>query len=111
MRASAEGPVFREPWQAQAFALALSLSQRGLFSWSEWATTLGKEIKTAQADGAPDTGENYYRNWLAALERLVAEKGLTDRQTLARTCEAWRCAYARTPHGTPIELRPDDFGG
>jgi nitrile hydratase accessory protein len=107
----AEGPVFREPWEAQAFALALSLNERGVFSWKEWAATLGEEIKKAQAADDPDTGETYYRHWLAALERLVAAKGLADAETLARTRGAWQRASRRTPHGAPIELRPDDFGG
>ena len=102
-------PVFREPWEAQAFALALSLHERGAFSWNEWTAALGEEIKKAQAQGDPDTGETYYRHWLAAIERLVAAKGLADAQTLARTRAAWQRACARTPHGTPIELRPDDF--
>jgi len=105
-----EGPIFREPWEAQAFALALSLHERGVFSWNEWTDTLGKEIKKAQAAGDPDTGETYYHHWLAALECLVAAKGLADAQTLARTRNAWQRACARTPHGTPIELRPDDYG-
>jgi nitrile hydratase accessory protein len=108
---NAEGPVFREPWEAQAFALALSLNQRGLFTWSEWATTLGDEIKKAQAAGDPDTGETYYQHWLATLERIVAAKGLADPTTLSRTRDAWQRACARTPHGTPIELSPDDFHG
>ncbi len=101
--------VFREPWEAQAFALALTLHQRGVFSWSEWAATLGEEISKAQASGDPDTGETYYRHWLAALERLIAAKGLADPHTLARTREAWRRACVRTPHGTPIALQPADF--
>ncbi len=105
----AGGPVFREPWEAEAFALALSLNERGLFTWTEWAATLGEEIKKAQAAGDPDTGETYYRHWLATLERIVAAKGLTDAGTLARTRYAWQRACARTPHGTPIALRPDDF--
>jgi nitrile hydratase accessory protein len=106
-----EGPVFREPWEAQAFALALSLNERGVFTWKEWAATLGEEIKKAQAAGDPDTGETYYHHWLATLERIVAAKGLTDPGTLARTRDAWEHACARTPHGTPIELRPNDFEG
>ena len=106
-----EGPVFREPWEAQAFALALSLQERGVFTWSEWAATLGNEIKKAQAAGDPDTGETYYHHWLATLERIVAQKGLADPHTLARTRHAWEHACARTPHGTPIELRPSDFEG
>jgi nitrile hydratase accessory protein len=105
-----EGPVFREPWEAEAFALALSLNERGLFTWTEWAATLGEEIRKAQAAGDPDTGETYYRHWLATLERMVAAKGLADAAKLSRTRNAWERACARTPHGTPIELRPDDFG-
>ncbi|HVQ77628.1 MAG TPA: nitrile hydratase accessory protein [Candidatus Binatia bacterium] len=105
----AEGPVFGEPWEAQAFAMALALHARGLFTWPEWAATLAAEIERAQAAGDPDTGETYYRHWLAALERIVAEKGVADAQTLARYHEAWDRAAERTPHGRPIELRPDDF--
>ena len=104
-----EGPVFREPWEAQAFALAVSLNERGVFTWSEWAAALGDEIKKAQAAGDPDTGETYYRHWLAALERIVAAKGLADPHALARTRDAWQRACARTPHGKPIELQADDF--
>jgi len=106
-----EGPVFSEPWQAEAFALALSLNERGVFTWSEWAQMLGDEIKKAQALGDPDTGETYYHHWLATLERMLAEKGLTDPAQLARTRDAWVNACARTPHGEPIELRPNDFRG
>ena len=107
----AEGPVFREPWEAQAFAMALALHERGVFSWNEWAETLSGEIKRAQAAGDPDTGETYYRHWLAALERLVASKGVTTSETLHRYRDAWDQAADRTPHGMPIELRPEDFKG
>ena len=103
------GPVFREPWEAQAFSMALALHQRGVFTWPEWAAALADEIKHAQAAGDPDTGETYYRHWLATLERLVTEKGVASGQTLARYRDAWDRAADRTPHGTPIELRPDDF--
>ncbi|HTS41634.1 MAG TPA: nitrile hydratase accessory protein [Xanthobacteraceae bacterium] len=105
----AEGPVFCEPWEAQAFAMTLALHARGLFTWPEWAATLGAEIKKAQDLGDPDTGETYYRHWLNALERLVSEKGITDRAMLARYHDAWDHAADRTPHGKPIELRPEDF--
>src|SRR5690606_11357830 len=84
-----EGPVFREPWEAQAFAMAVTLHGRGLFTWQEWAATLAGEIKRAQAAGDPDTGETYYLHWLAALERLVAEKGVTTADTLHRYRDAW----------------------
>ena len=105
----AQGPTFREPWEAQAFAMALALHQGGLFTWSEWAATLAEEIKRAQAAGDPDTGETYYRHWLATLERLVAEKGVASGDTLARYRAAWERAAGRTSHGRPIELSPDDF--
>jgi nitrile hydratase accessory protein len=104
-----DGPVFREPWEAQAFAMAVALHERGLFTWNEWANSLALEIKTAQAAGDPDTGETYYRHWLATLERLVAEKGVATPKTLRRTRDAWDHAADRTPHGTPIQLRPEDF--
>jgi nitrile hydratase accessory protein len=104
-----EGPVFREPWEAQAFAMALALQARGVFTWGEWAAALGAEIKRAQAAGDPDTGETYYRHWLATLERILAEKGVANSTALARTRHAWEHAAERTPHGTPIELTADDF--
>jgi nitrile hydratase accessory protein len=104
-----DGPVFRAPWEAEAFALAVSLNERGLFTWKEWAVTLGEEIKKAQAAGDPDTGDTYYHHWLATLERIVAAKGLADTGALARTRDAWQQACARTPHGTPIELCQEDF--
>jgi nitrile hydratase accessory protein len=105
----AEGPVFREPWEAQAFAMTLALHERRLFTWPEWAQTLGDEIRRAQAAGDPDTGETYYRHWLNALERLVREKGIADAATLARYRDAWDRAADHTPHGQPVELRPQDF--
>ena len=104
-----DGPVFREPWEAQAFAMALALHERGLFSWNEWAAALADEIRRAQAGGDPDTGETYYRHWLATLERMVAEKGIATAATLHRYRDAWDHAADRTPHGRPIELKREDF--
>jgi len=103
------GPVFRAPWEAHAFAIALALYQKGLFAWSEWSAMLGEEIKKAQAAGDPDTGETYYLHWLATLERMVAEKGAASPQALAQHYQAWERATHRTPHGKPIELRAEDF--
>jgi nitrile hydratase accessory protein len=103
----ADGPVFREPWEAQAFALAVALHERGRFTWTEWAAALAAEIKTAQAAGDPDTGETYYRHWLAALERLVAAKALAGRGELETRRAQWDRAARATPHGQPIELAND----
>jgi nitrile hydratase accessory protein len=106
-----EERTFREPWEAQAFALTVALHERGVFSWPEWSACLAEEIADAQRAGDPDTGETYYRHWLRALERLVAERQLTDAATLDRYRHAWTRAAERTLHGTPIELTAEDFAG
>jgi nitrile hydratase accessory protein len=98
------GPVFREPWEAHAFALVVRLSEAGHFTWSEWVRTLIDEIRAAQQRGDPDTGEHYYHHWLRAAERLCMEKSLVDRAALERRKDEWRRAYLHTPHGQPIEL-------
>jgi nitrile hydratase accessory protein len=100
----AGGPVFAEPWEAQAFALAVKLSEQGHFTWKEWAAALADELKAAVDHGEPDDGSRYYQHWLAALERLVAAKGLSDPAALLARKEAWAEAYRHTPHGKPIEL-------
>ena len=100
----AQGPVFRQPWEAQAFAMALALYDRGLFAWSEFAAALAVEIKRAQSAGDADTGETYYRHWLAALERMVAEKEIASLDELAARKDAWDRAARATPHGKPITL-------
>jgi nitrile hydratase accessory protein len=105
----ADGPVFREPWEAQAFATALMLHQRSLYTWSEWARALAQQIGAAQAQGDPDRGDTYYRHWLAALETLIAAKGLSSSDELLRYQRAWKHAASRTPHGQPIELTERDF--
>ena len=89
--------------------MALALQQKGVFSWHEWAETLGDEIKKALAAGDPDDGSTYYFHWLATLERLVATKGIASSETLQRYYHAWDHAADRTPHGTPIVLEPSDF--
>jgi nitrile hydratase accessory protein len=98
------GPVFSEPWQAQAFALAVKLSEQGHFTWKEWASALAYELKAAADLGEPDDGSRYYQHWLAALERLVTSKGLSDPTSLLARKEAWADAYRHTPHGKPVEL-------
>jgi nitrile hydratase accessory protein len=105
----ADGPVFREPWEAQAFAMALALHARGLFTWNEWAAVLANEIKRAQTAGDPDTGETYYRHWLATLEYLVSAKGVASSDIQHRYRDAWDHAADRTPHGSPIILKREDF--
>jgi nitrile hydratase accessory protein len=100
----AGGPVFAEPWEAQAFALAVKLSEQGHFTWKEWAAALAEELKAAADRGEPDDGSRYYQHWLAALERLVTSKGLSDPAAMLARKEAWADAYRHTPHGKPVEL-------
>ena len=109
MPSDADGPVFREPWQAQAFALAVTLHQRGLFTWPEWAQALAAQIAAAQAGGDADLGDTYYRHWLAALESLVVARGASSGAELARYRDAWERAADRTRHGRPITLQAADF--
>lgn len=101
-------PVFREPWEAYAFAMTVRLHEQGFFTWPQWAATLATEIERAHLAGDPDLGDTYYRHWLAALERLVAEHGAASPAEQEHTREAWRRAAHRTPHGHPIELCSDD---
>jgi nitrile hydratase accessory protein len=98
------GPVFAEPWQAQAFAMAVRLSAQGHFTWKEWASALAEELKAAADRGELDDGTRYYLHWLVALERLVIGKGLLNDAELLTRKEAWADAYRHTPHGKPVEL-------
>lgn len=104
-----EPPSFRRPWEAHAFAIVVMLHQRGLISWAEWSETLACAIAEAQQQGDPDLGDTYYHHWLAALETLVARKGLGSAAELERFRAAWDHAAQRTPHGRPIELTTRDL--
>jgi nitrile hydratase accessory protein len=104
LRRDEHGPVFAEPWQAQAFALAVKLSEQGHFTWKEWATALAAELKAAEARGEPDDGTHYYEHWLVTLEHLAASKGLTEPEALLARKRAWADAYRHTPHGKPVVL-------
>ena len=106
-----DSPVFREPWEAQAFGMALALYERGLFTWDEWAQALSAQILAAQAQGDPDLGNTYYCHWLAAIEALVSVKGVSSPEELGRYQQAWHHAADRVPHGQPIELCAVDFTG
>jgi len=99
-----EEPAFAEPWQAQAFALAVRLSEQGHFTWKEWAAALADELKAAADRGEPDDGSRYYEHWLAALERLVTAKGLSNPAAMLERKQAWAEAYRHTPHGKPVQL-------
>lgn len=100
-----DGPTFREPWEAEAFALTIRLHEAGHFTWDEWAATLSEEITAAQEAGDADLGDTYYGHWLAALERLCREKGLASADDQSGRKQAWREAYLATPHGQPVELK------
>jgi nitrile hydratase accessory protein len=95
---------FREPWEAQVFAMVLALCEAGLFSWSEWTAALSREV------AAPHSGEggaDGYERWLATLEGLVIEKDVASAQALKARKDSWARAAEATPHGSPILLAND----
>jgi nitrile hydratase accessory protein len=100
-----DGPVFRAPWEAQAFAMTLLLNARGVFTWREWADALAAELAAAASRGEADDGTRYYEHWLAALEKLVAGKHVVPADELARRTDEWDAAARATPHGRPVSLR------
>ncbi len=99
-----DGPVFSQPWEAKAFALAVRLSEAGFFTWPEWVRIFSREIKAAQERGDPDLGDTYYQHWLNALERICAAKDLVGSEDMRRRKANWRRAYLNTPHGRPVDL-------
>lgn len=107
---NSERPTFREPWEAQAFALAVALHEAGLFGWSEWTAALSREIHAPVGSPSVEGDGAYCRDWLAALERLVVEKGAVSREALAARAAAWERAARATPHGAPILLANDPRG-
>ena len=102
-----EGPIFNEAWEAEAFAMVVALHEAKLFSWSEWTAALGREIAAASQSGDRDPGDSYYLCWLAALERIVVDRGAARRSALELRKAAWARAAEATPHGQPILLAND----
>ncbi|WP_244314366.1 nitrile hydratase accessory protein [Pannonibacter tanglangensis] len=110
------GPVFRAPWEARVFAMTLAAHEAGLFSWSDWAETLGAELRRQEAGATAsgtaacraDDGSDYYLAWLAAFETILTRQGHASPEALARLQDAWDQAARATPHGQPIELRRRD---
>lgn len=96
----AEGPIFAQPWQAQAFALTVRLSAQGAFAWSDWTEALSREL----ASDPGGDGSRYYAHWVKALESLLTDRGMLAASDLAERKAAWAAAYRHTPHGKPVEL-------
>ena len=107
----AEGPVFREPWEAQAFAMALALHERGLFTWTEWAATLGRRDQARAGRRRSRHRRDLLPPLARALERWSPRRASPTPRRCARYRDAWDHAADRTPHGKPIELRREDFAG
>jgi nitrile hydratase accessory protein len=101
-----DAPVFDEPWQVQALALAERLKAAGLYSATDWAEALGVERARQAASGVPDSNAAYFEAVLATLERLSAST-ISPAARDRRRAE-WEAAFARTPHGMPVVLAPDD---
>lgn len=99
-----DGPLFDKPWQARAFALVVNMNKAGLFPWKDWSATLGAVIKAEPQQPGETVNDAYYRQWMAALEKMVASLGLVDGADVTSRAEQWRKAYLNTPHGVPITL-------
>ena len=67
-------PVFDAPWQAKTFAMAVKLNETGMFSWSEWADCLAKNIAEFEKHSQINTSDDYYKLWQSTLEQLVTAK-------------------------------------
>ncbi|MEM8500440.1 MAG: nitrile hydratase accessory protein [Pseudomonadota bacterium] len=102
-----QGPVFAEPWQAQAFAMTVELIQQHIISWPEWADAIGYQIAHAHNNGYAENGSDYYHLWVRALENLVTGRGLVSQEELSTVKNAWHEAYIRTPHGEPVSISDD----
>jgi nitrile hydratase accessory protein len=106
-------PIFKDSWEAEAFAIGNILVKQGFLTCSQWVEIFSQEIKEAQAKGDPDRGDTYYQHWLNALERLCIERGLTDWESYQYELKLWHRAVKNTPHGVPLTLEnaflSDDF--
>jgi len=102
---SADGaPVFAEPWHAEAFAIAVHLNERGLFTWPEWAEALSAKLHQPERCA---NGSDYFDCWVEALSTLLERKGVADAATILSLQKSWQRAAAATPHGMPIQLAND----
>lgn len=100
-------PAFGEPWHAQVFGLAMTLSQAGVFSWADWVATFSAEIRRNPQTADETVEGSYYRQWSEALITLLGQTGHLDADELATTAEAWRRSYLATEHGLPVIFRRD----
>lgn len=91
--------VFSAPWQAQVFAMTVTLHERGVFTWPEWAQVLGKHVAVGAVDGT-----DYYERWADAFEEMLVEREVLSTAQVTEATAAWHAAAARTPHGRAIEL-------
>jgi len=63
-----EGELFHAAWEPRALAVTLAMGATG--SWNI-------DMSRAARETLPDYGQSsYYRNWIGALEKLLAERGL-----------------------------------
>ena len=100
--------TFNSPWEAQVFALAVRLQETGILTRQAWTLALADEIQRARQRNDPDLGDTYYHHWTRALERALIKSSLVDDQEIERRIDAWREAYANTPHGHAVLLSSDE---
>lgn len=99
-----DGPIFDKPWQAQAFSLIVNLNKARLFEWKDWVEAFSTEIKADPALSDESVNDAYYRQWVAAMEKMVASLGLVADGDISLRAQEWHKAYLNTPHGQPVSL-------
>ena len=70
--------VFQTPWESHAFAMAVALCERGLFTWDEFRAHLIAEIGRWERENPQGSEYQYYERWVAALGKLLLERGVCD---------------------------------
>lgn len=97
-------PVFRDSWEAEAYAIGNLLVKEGHLLPAEWMQRMAAAIAQAQAAGDPDCGDTYYLHWCAALESVCFDREWISPDLYQQQLALWAQAIANTPHGVPLAL-------
>jgi nitrile hydratase accessory protein len=100
--------AFSEPWMARAFALALALSEKGLFSLKDFHAALIESIGRHEKDGCIAAETDYYTHWLEVLTALLRGRDLLSDDILTAAEDAVVTeAAARKEHQHQISRNAD----
>ncbi len=103
-RVNEADPVFEQPWEADAFVTAVTLSHLGYFEWKTWVAAFAGVIQSQPQREQETAHDAYYRQWLSCLEKVLDEAQLVPSAELLNREAKWRLAYLKTPHGSPVAL-------